>query len=1298
MGGFTDKATADLDHDYAVAIDTLNSDTATKTAKKKAQKYLDNIQAQYGFNEAVEYDSNGNRVALSKRIQQAGVQRFSQEDSEYMELAKDPEKNEYRLDQMVGHAAFNAGYKQMMFHETSADNIHVFDISRGDHSATDSETPYGIFTKSRDNNIGIGDRQMKLYVKAENTLNVASREYVSKYIPDLVPYYDESKCIDDKYGRLADKALDMEMERLEAWSDAHPDADMEELLPLDYIIDNKPAKIDDAAYLAAHKNYEDVMAEWTKASDVVRVKCKDIITDYLRDNGYDSMYLFIDAGSNGRQTDALIVLDENQVKSANTVTYDDNGNVIPLSERFNSGNNDIRFSIDESFLNQVDEWNANGRDDETVFTLGTTGNTLQALGAIENDIYMNSEKVNRILNDHPEMDVETIKLIPKIIDDPTLILNSKNTVRNPTRVVMFSSVKDTKGIPVLAVLDLRPVENGFVVDDMQKLTSAYGKNVNAVDFVKNSEVLFAKEKRIASLLRTIGFTMPMELKDNNPYVGSISYKGQNVNIRGKAFENVFAQTQRNSTEDSDGNALTDQQQEDDYIRYSREMDEKAKVNFGSMFSGTGTVDFALRNMVNHRFAIEYDRQIAGAFKSNNGDEIFIGDVRDAVKQGYLDDKDVEYFHASPVCKNFSSQKHDSGEQPIDISTAQAVADAIDSLGPKIFTLENVKGYRNSRAVNIVKDALTRNGYVFDEHVYRASDYGGSTIRERYFIRAVKDVSEMPPMPEKVQGMSWYDTVSDLIPELPEWPMKAGGYMETRWNAIKDQVDTSRPVLILRGTKGGSLVYAEADEFSPTIIASDSKARIFMPDGRVLRATPRVLARIQGLPDSFNLPKQTSLANKVIGNGIPIQLTQAVAGSLLGQVDGVNDIRFSQEDEEFVRYSREADPETLEFLNNQELVPVYRAMQLIDGKLYPPMAAVVNGSLVEPAEPGVWYTADEHPELIKLNDKGKPQFNLNKGIGKGLAAAYNPYWHTSSTPLNDQFTSAYDRPNLVVVKGYVPKSELSSGYRAQYAKDPVGIAKWHAGTVDGKLRKIGKGRQVILSRYFILDDNPFVSEKDAAAFIREQIGDSGITVPLNIVTPSLRRALEAEGVTIDRKSAGKTSRTYEEQIEYEKSQRFSQEDSSLTEQNIREENEYLKGAYASLLTEVRTNKGSAAKMRSNSHKAADSIRDAYESRINKSELRDRIDHLVQGYIIGGEQNEAVAYQNAKNEAVDIARDIVNNAGRMKNADEYDRYLDLKKRVKNNDDMSHMIKPVLVSCTGFCYNEFCLIQIVSVSAAS
>jgi hypothetical protein len=37
------------------------------------------------------------------------------------------------------------------------------------------------------------------------------------------------------------------------------------------------------------------------------------------------------------------VFNPNQIKSAETVTYDDQGNIIPLSERFNLNNDDIRY-------------------------------------------------------------------------------------------------------------------------------------------------------------------------------------------------------------------------------------------------------------------------------------------------------------------------------------------------------------------------------------------------------------------------------------------------------------------------------------------------------------------------------------------------------------------------------------------------------------------------------------------------------------------------------------------------------------------------------------------------------------------------------------------------------------------------------------------------------------------------------------------------------------------------------------------------------------------------------------------
>lgn len=44
----------------------------------------------------------------------------------------------------------------------------------------------------------------------------------------------------------------------------------------------------------------------------------------------------------------IVVFDSNQIKSSEAVTYDNNGNVIPLSERFNNQQNDIRYSLKEN--------------------------------------------------------------------------------------------------------------------------------------------------------------------------------------------------------------------------------------------------------------------------------------------------------------------------------------------------------------------------------------------------------------------------------------------------------------------------------------------------------------------------------------------------------------------------------------------------------------------------------------------------------------------------------------------------------------------------------------------------------------------------------------------------------------------------------------------------------------------------------------------------------------------------------------------------------------------------------------
>ena len=285
--------------------------------------------------EATQMDSSGHELYSSQET-----------DADYMDAINRGDME--TVQRMVNQTAKSNKYDVEMFHETDADNIHIFDISRGDHGGTDYQTPYGIFTKTSAKNIGLGSKQMALFVKAHNTLRVENRDDVVNKIPGFAKYYDQIQAIDKKYDAISNILEDEEFDALQEWLEEHPDVDMDEVFPLSYIAENKPADIDYPKYLEAHERYVQNRTEWIETYNAVAVKAKAYITDYLRSNGYDSMYFAIDGGSRGRQTDSLIVLDENQVKSADPITYDDDGNIIPLSQRFNSGNDDIRYSTQET--------------------------------------------------------------------------------------------------------------------------------------------------------------------------------------------------------------------------------------------------------------------------------------------------------------------------------------------------------------------------------------------------------------------------------------------------------------------------------------------------------------------------------------------------------------------------------------------------------------------------------------------------------------------------------------------------------------------------------------------------------------------------------------------------------------------------------------------------------------------------------------------------------------------------------------------------------------------------------------
>lgn len=308
---------------------------------------------------------------------------------------------------------------------------------------------------------------------------------------------------------------------------------------------------------------------------------------------------------------------------------------------------------------------------------------------------------------------------------------------------------------------------------------------------------------------------------------------------------------------------------------------------GTYFSGGGLVEEGLKGIIDPVVAVEYDRKISGVYRNNFGQHIVTADVRDVDPKELVKqiDGEVEYFHASPVCKNYSQAKSNSGEVELDKETAKSTADFIDAVKPRVVTIENVKGYKDSEAMNIITQELDKNGYKWDADVYNAADFGGYTNRERLIVRAVKD-GELPEKPKKQPRKGgWLEAVEDILPTLTVKESGVAPWMDARLKA--DGIDwqkVEKPLYVMGSAYAdGKIPHAYGDEILPTLRTKSGDV-IIMPGGKVLRADGRVLARITGLGDDYKLPKTESLAHTIIGNGIPVQLTKGVIAPLLNKDD------------------------------------------------------------------------------------------------------------------------------------------------------------------------------------------------------------------------------------------------------------------------------------------------------------------------------------------------------------------------------------------------------------------------------
>lgn len=328
----------------------------------------------------------------------------------------------------------------------------------------------------------------------------------------------------------------------------------------------------------------------------------------------------------------------------------------------------------------------------------------------------------------------------------------------------------------------------------------------------------------------------------------------------------------------------------------------------TIFSGFEGVGVGMRMAgITHAWGIEYDDQIAGIARQN-GFNVITADVLDVDPAGM---ERVDVLHASPPCPNFSLAKTGGKETAHDIKLAQQVADYLRALRPRYFTLENVWLYRNSQSWREIENALAELGYWGVVQKLDAADFGVSQNRIRMIARFALGEMVAPLTSTVTRWTGWYEAIEDLIPTLPEtqfapWQLKKmletiktiliGNSLSGSGFTNLNIAESSDPAFSITTQMGRAKAYlvdgdnARPDTGEPTVREAGQPSmtiraqrqpthRAWLAQGKVVKITPRCLARFQSFPDSYELPEKSGLACKGIGNAVPPKLAQAIYAAM-----------------------------------------------------------------------------------------------------------------------------------------------------------------------------------------------------------------------------------------------------------------------------------------------------------------------------------------------------------------------------------------------------------------------------------
>lgn len=350
------------------------------TDELKRRGYDGAIQSEYG-DEAVAFypsqiksaqlvtkDDEGNVIPLSERFDR------SNDDIRYSMTKVNELENAYQYDldnedmlgaEMVVEEMANLAMPDSkirgkdgrlipVYHGTNAD-FWEFDTS-ADGGKNGTAEGFGIYLSDDTEVTEIyGDRQIKMFANitkpATSFKKTINKSTLIKLIKDTCVKQAQKMVEEEGYDSLQDALRD-------TWISNY-------VMTYDMSMEQAYREIA-TSFLQQNDNDKDLIHEVMFG---MAIRNYDQAMDFYRNSltpvtGIDGFITKWTNSSTGKTSNIYLAFDSSQLKSADAVTKDDHGNVIPLAERFNFANKDIRYHMTKEGAepNRHGNWHIDGRD------------------------------------------------------------------------------------------------------------------------------------------------------------------------------------------------------------------------------------------------------------------------------------------------------------------------------------------------------------------------------------------------------------------------------------------------------------------------------------------------------------------------------------------------------------------------------------------------------------------------------------------------------------------------------------------------------------------------------------------------------------------------------------------------------------------------------------------------------------------------------------------------------------------------------------------------------------------------